>query len=191
MIGYVFGNKEIADDISRIKYAGDEQLLFESSDGFTRISSSKVSIRHTASFGGPNDDFPHGLLGVACQFECLELHEQVSLDAKAQTREITFMLHGPRSLWGNYSIRGLDYTGAVTIEQRGRTLRFKDLKFSVTPRDHYVYASRLECASATMSIFGAAGSPATDLTPYSPNVRWKYKRRWGLTAGDPCFQARS
>ena len=41
-------------------------------------------------------------------------------------------------------MRGLDYSGAVTIEQRGRTFRFRDLRFWVTPRDHYSYASRDE-----------------------------------------------
>jgi hypothetical protein len=95
--GWVLGNKATAEDIERAQKRHHGAMHLDAGTGSETITSGSVWIRRTQSLGADHETMPHGLHGIACAFDCLDLTRRFAFEAdKTIPREVRFLLRGPR-----------------------------------------------------------------------------------------------
>jgi hypothetical protein len=142
MRGWVLGNRAIRQDIERAlgRYRGSMRL--KARTGSETVTSESIWITATQSFGADRGQMPHGLHGIACAFDCLDLTRrfEAGRDAKAP-REVRFLMRGPRvrglvNWMRDYSFEG---TNKVEVLGGGRVATGGGLQFSIFMLPHFLY----------------------------------------------------
>jgi hypothetical protein len=141
--GYVLGNQSVVKDLENVQRR-ETYVSFEGTDGQTAYTSDRVILGSMSSFGQGTEEFPHGLIGIACYFECdnLSARFESSTPVNDETpREITFLLVGPSRYWLMGNMRGFSYTGEVTLDhvQVGRPIG-RTTDPSLESRRHYLFS---------------------------------------------------
>jgi hypothetical protein len=142
IIGWVMGNKETAKKIEEVHGRGGPMRL-QATDGSQTITSDKVWLRGTRYYGA-GDEMPHGLLGIACEFDCVDFTRRIDFRtdrAATDSREVRFLLSGPREPWPVAWIHSRSYTGSSQVSvPNPRLATGGRLPFAISVVPHFLYA---------------------------------------------------
>ena len=139
--GWILGNSATADDIRRVQGRHDGALHFSASTGAETLSSKSAWIRSTGSFGRNDEDMPHGLHGIACGFQCLDLTRRFERGEESKApREVRFLLRGPWPAGLAWWSHEYSFTGNNKVKLGGSALALGGgLNFSVFVLPHFLH----------------------------------------------------
>jgi len=145
--GWVLGNKAVADAIEKEQGRHRGALRLAADTGPETLSSESVWIRGTQSFGADREAMPHGLHGIACAFDCLDLTRRFAHKGETPIpREVRFLLRGPRvrGLVGWMHESSFEGSNKVKVLGGGRLATGGDLPFAMFVLAHFLH----DCAGS-------------------------------------------
>lgn len=141
IVGWVLGNQQTKEQIARAQGRGGPMRL-QATSGSEGVTSERVWIRRMQSFDVSADQMPHGLVGIACEFECLDLTRRLDMGGeRGEAREVRFLLTGPSGAGLVASSRRRSFDGSARVEVHDSRLALGGgLPFSMSVLPHFFYS---------------------------------------------------
>lgn len=139
--GWVLGNKATADDIERAQERHHRAMCLDAGTGSETVTSGSVWIRRTQSFVADDETLPHGLHGITCAFDCLDLTRRFAFETdRTIPREVRFLLRGPRVRGFVSWMHECSFEGTSKVEVLGNRLSTgRGLPFSMSALPHFLH----------------------------------------------------